>query len=572
MSALTRKENGQTIHLSPWELKHEHIPTSNAVEFLFTRPGLDPKTSNPDHKLYIDSHDSSHYITVAQHRDLVGRITYILQNKYNLRVGDTVCLLLTNSIYLPALHLGILATGAAISPANIAYLPHELHHQLNVSQSKLIIGLEKFLPIARAATKDFSPVPIEDIFTFDSLLEEAKNPQTPKASPVKFVGDESKERHAYYCFSSGTSGVPKGVATSHFNVVSDVLQQHISARDALYLPNGVYGAVLPMSHIYGLTTFIYSVPTIAQSTIIVFDKFDFEFLLQKIQEHGVTFLHVVPPMAVLFAKSHVLDKYLDKVRLTLKGFLSGAAPLSQSLIDEIADRLKNGISITQSYGLTETTSINTFGSFKPGLDKYDAESCGWLMPGLEARLVDADGNDVHGIGPEHRGEVWLRGPNIMKSYLRNPKATVETFDHTGRWLRTGDVGIVTPDGQWYIVDRVKELIKSKGHQVAPAELESILLEHPDVIDAAVTGINLPEEGTELPRAYIVLSSKDIDPLAIKAWFDNKVSRHKQLWGGVVVLDSVPKSASGKIQRRLLRDRKNDTVYGYRTGASSKPKL
>ena len=206
-----------------------------------------------------------------------------------------------------------------------------------------------------------------------------------------------------------------------------------------------------------------------------------------------------------------------------------------------------------------TSPINHFPTYD--LAGYDVESVGWLMPGLEGRLVDENGQDVHGFN--ERGELWLRGPNIMRGYIKNAEATAETFSADGQWLRTGDVAIVNETGQWFIVDRFKELIKSKGHQVAPAELESILLSNPDVVDAAVTGIHMPEEGTELPRAFVVLRNATVDPLVVKRWFDSKVARHKKLWGGLVVIDVVPKSSAGKIQRRILRDRKDDVVHGYR---------
>lgn len=582
MPAYTRIENGLTIHTSPWSIDVPSIFKGNIADFVLQTPGISESSpinkAQPNRKLYIDAKDSTKFVTVAEQRDLIGKIAHVLKTQYKIKVGDAVCLLLHNSIYLPALHLGILAAGGVVSPANVFYLPHELRHQLNVSQAKLVIGLEQFLDTAEKATKinDDKKTYVHDIITLDNIISKAQAPGTKWEPPIKYHGDESKTRHAYYCFSSGTSGVPKGVITSHYNIISNVSQQHIAAHEFLYQDGNIYAAVLPMSHIYGLSTFIYAVPTIGLSTIVVFEKFDFEALLTKITEHMISFLHVVPPMAVLFAKSPVLDKYLPEVRKSLKGLLSGAAPLSQSLIDEITARFANGIDVTQSYGLTETSPINTFGSFNRKDGYFNPESSGWLMPGLEARLVDANGEDVHGVGETSRGELWLRGPNVMQGYIRNKEATESAFDPTGVWFKTGDIGYASEEGLWFIVDRVKELIKSKGHQVAPAELEGIILEHPEVSDAAVTGINLPEEGTELPRAYIVLPSKITNDnelekkvLEIKLWFDQKVARHKQLWGGIVVLDSIPKSPSGKIQRRLLRDRKDDKVYGYKTGAPKK---
>ncbi|VVT44750.1 uncharacterized protein SAPINGB_P000520 [Magnusiomyces paraingens] len=566
MSKLIKRENGTIVHKSPWDFDVTKIPESNLVDFIFSTPGYQENLADPNHQLYIDGTDSTHYLTVKQHQDLVGRIAYLLKNKFSINVGDTVCLFLTNSIYLPSIHLGILSAGAVISPANIAYLPKELHHQLNITKAKIIISLESLLPIAEKAVNDLSPVEVQNIIPFKDFISLIKDERIPPSPPIKFTGEESQHRHAYYCFSSGTSGVPKGVITSHYNIVSNITQHQISVRGKIYKPNNTYSAILPMSHIYGISVFIYSIPSMYKTKIIVFEKFHLETLLQKIGEHGISFLHVVPPMAVLLAKSPVLEKYLSSVKKNLKGLITGAAPLSKSLIDEISVRLDNGIEITQSYGLTETSPTTTFASYTESGTEYDVESCGWLLPGLEARLVDENGKDIEDFGFENRGEVWFRGPNVMKGYLRNPEATKDAFDDTGEWLRTGDVGVVTKDGQWYIVDRFKELIKSKSHQVAPTELEGILLKHHEVADAAVAGIYLPDKGTELPRAFIVPASNSIDPLAIKAWFDDQVARYKQLWGGVVVVEKIPKSPSGKILRRLLQQRKNDEVFGYLAGS------
>lgn len=553
--SLIQKKNNLTIHLSPWEFDISKVFRGNIAQYVLkSLAETDIPASKP---LYIDALNSSNVITKADVLSTVGKIAYLLKTKYGVREGDAVCLLLTNSIYLPLLHLGILAAGGVVTPANIMYLPNELHHQLNLSRAVVIITQDAFINTAKKAASHTDPEPlyVNHIKTLPEIWTEIQE-TTESLEPLDYPGTTNEQKHAYYCFSSGTSGKPKGVITTHANIISNVTQQVISAKDNIY-GKGVYGAVLPMSHIYGLSTFIYTLQVLGRTSVI-FDKFDFETLLDKIVEHKISVLHIVPPMAVLFAKSPLVDKY-PQVKSQIRGIVSGAAPLSESLYLKLVERLE--CAIWQAYGLTETSPINTFPCHN--LQTYIPESVGWLMPGLEARLVDSDGNDVHSIG--ERGEMWLRGPNIMQGYIRNAEATAEVFSEDGQWLRTGDVALVSSDGQWFIVDRVKELIKSKGHQVAPAELESILLENPDVIDAAVTGIYLPDEGTELPRAFVQLRD-GVDPLSVKSWFDAKVARHKRLWGGLVVVDQVPKSAAGKIQRRLLRNRKHDVVHGYRESA------
>ncbi|CDO54028.1 hypothetical protein DV495_001405 [Geotrichum candidum] len=552
--SLTRKEAGATIHVSPWSLDRAALFKGNIAQFMLN--SFANNTASADKPIYIDALDSTKVITKRNITENLKKIAYILKTRYDIKEGDAVCLMLTNSIYLPILHLGILAAGGVVSPANIMYLPNELHHQLYLSGARVIITQSEFIETARqgAAYTDPEAVNIEHILTLEDLWKEATN-STESLEPIVYPGDSNKDKYAYYCFSSGTSGKPKGVLTTHANIISNVTQQVISTGDNIYKPGNVFGAVLPMSHIYGLSTFIYTLPVLGNS-IVVFEKFDFQQVLEKISEHGISVLHIVPPMAVLFAKSPLLAEY-PLVRKYIKGIMSGAAPLSKSLGSQLIERLD--CQIWQAYGLTETSPINHFPTYD--LAGYDVESVGWLMPGLEGRLVDENGQDVHGFN--ERGELWLRGPNIMRGYIKNAEATAETFSADGQWLRTGDVAIVNETGQWFIVDRFKELIKSKGHQVAPAELESILLSNPDVVDAAVTGIHMPEEGTELPRAFVVLRNATVDPLVVKRWFDSKVARHKKLWGGLVVIDVVPKSSAGKIQRRILRDRKDDVVHGYR---------
>lgn len=593
--ALFRREGSVTIHSSPWKPAKTHF-NGNIAEFVLTSPAW---ASNPDDPIYIDSLDSNKVISSRDIKTALGKFAYLLQTKYDIQEGDVVCLLLLNSIYLPALHLGILAAGGIVSPASTAYLPNELHHQLNLSGAKIIITQDEFIDTARKAVSPETASELkkplgnfDSIVTLTDLLTEVQSTDKSVA-PVTFVNDDpttsSSSRHAYYCFSSGTSGAPKCVITTHSNIISNIEQQVISMQDTIYTSGNVFGAVLPMSHIYGLSTFIYVLPFLGHTTV-VFPKWNFEHLLTKISEHKISILHIVPPMAVEFVNSSsLISKSYPLVRTYIKGIMSGAAPLSASLSKQLVSELD--CSIWQAYGLTETSPINTFPAFD--LKTYDSESVGWLMPGLEARLVDtSDGTDLHGCNVA--GEMWLRGPNVMTGYLKNETATAETFAPAvasssassatpvtaphNQWLRTGDLALVSPNGQWYIVDRFKELIKSNGFQVAPAELESVLLSHPEVIDVAVTGIYVPEKGTEMPRAFVVLRASDphnsarVDPLSVKHWFDSRVSKHKRLWGGLVVVDVVPKTASGKIQRRLLRDRKNDVVYGYPAVSQSKSKL
>jgi len=262
---------------------------------------------------------------------------------------------------------------------------------------------------------------------------------------------------------------------------------------------------------------------------------------------------------------------------TLRLVFSGAAPLGSPLVKAFIDKLKSiGVNcqVSQGYGLTETSPTTHVLPLKDCLRKVG--SVRLLLPNLEARLVLDE--TVSGEGktedakPGEAGELWIRGPSVMKGYLNNVKATKECITPDG-WFKTGDIAIIDDEGFYFIVDRKKELIKYKGFQVPPAELESILLEHPDIADVAVIGIYDKEEVTELPRAYVVHAN----PASLKGnaaatiefgkciqqWISTRVARHKFLRGGVVVIDVIPKSAAGKILRRQLRDLAQKEMEGVK---------
>lgn len=521
----------------------------NAAEFIQSSPMV---KANPDGPVYIDA-KTGKKLTARQAVDMIQAMAYVLRTDLNVQYDDVVCIFMKNTIYTPPLHFGILSNGAVVSPANIAYLPEELAHQLRVSRAKVVVTMPEFKDRVEKALKEEGVV-VERVILIDDLVSKVEN-TTGRDLPVKLPGGLAREKDAYYCFSSGTSGLPKGVMTTHTNITSNCQQQYQSSF-GFYKEGNVYGAVLPMSHIFGLAKFVY-LTFYTCCTLVVFPQFELEPLLQAIIKYRITHLHVVPPIVVLLAKSPVVDKYMD-ITKSLRGVMSGAAPLSQSLIDQVEARLPP-ISIKQGYGLTESSPVSHFFMYK---NTYNKSSIGWLVPGQEARIVDDEENDV----PKgERGELWIRGPNIMRGYLRNPEATAETLTPDG-FLRTGDIAMIDEDDQFYIMDRKKELIKSKGHQVAPAELEAILLKHPEVIDCAVTGAFSEEEQSELPRGYVVLRNpSEKVALEVKQWFDESVSRHKRLWGGICIIDAVPKNASGKLLRRNLRtNSKNDKPLGMKT--------
>ncbi|KIX00282.1 uncharacterized protein Z518_10421 [Rhinocladiella mackenziei CBS 650.93] len=270
-------------------------------------------------------------------------------------------------------------------------------------------------------------------------------------------------------------------------------------------------------------------------------KFTFEDYLKYIQQFRITTMQLVPPVLVMMAKRHETAKYDIS---SIKHILCGAAPLSSDLQNEVMSRFN--MVICQAWGMTETTCA---GIMTPDMTIDLTGSVGYLLPNTEALLVDEDGKQVTKDGEP--GELWLRGPQIMLGYWRNEQATRESISNG--WFKTGDMAVVR-GGKWWIVDRKKELIKVNGLQVAPAELEAVLLQHRDVTDAAAVGITI--HGEELPRAYVVLHQNAKDKTTdrdIQDFVAGKVAKHKQLSGGVKFVDEVPKFASGKIVRKVLKE-------------------
>ncbi len=337
-------------------------------------------------------------------------------------------------------------------------------------------------------------------------------------------------------YSSGTTGINKGVMLTHGNLVSNVAQVLAGAdirEDEAFI------AVLPFFHIYGMQVLM-NTGLRAGVTVITMPRFDLEQFLQLHQDHGITRSFVAPPIVVALAKHPIVDNYdLSK----LEQVFSGAAPLSAELALECGARL--GCDVVQGYGMTELSPVSHLtppGSFKPG-------SCGVTAPNTLTKVIDpATGEE---LGIDQDGEVCIQGPQVMVGYLNNKQATEATIDPDG-WLHTGDIGHIDADGHLYVVDRLKELIKYNGFQVAPAELEALLLTHPAVADAAVIG--RPDEAAgEIPVGFVVLRpGAEATEADISDFVAGQVAHYKQL-RHIEFIDAIPKSASGKILRRMLRD-------------------
>lgn len=458
--------------------------------------------------------------------------------------GDTFAIYMSNvPEYAIAFH-GVLAAGGRCTTANPLYTARELGHQLADCGARMLLTAPPFLDVAReaaAAAGDCEVFVLGDpaggadggaagVSSFSELLGD------PDAAPV--VAIDPARDIAAILYSSGTTGLSKGVMLSHRNLVANTVQSEtvlaLSADDVVI-------AVLPFFHVYGLSV-IMNLGLLAGATLVTMPRFELEQFLDLLERHRVTRAYVVPPIALALAKHPAVD---GRDLSSLRHILSGAAPLGADLAEDVAQRI--GCSVSQGYGMTEMSPVtHTAPPFsaaqKPG-------SIGPPIPGTECRLVDPDtGQDAP---PGERGELWMRGPQVMMGYLGNPQATAAMIDDDG-WLHSGDVAIVDEDGWFAIVDRVKELIKYKGFQVAPAELEAILITHPQVADCAVIGVPDDEAG-ELPKAFVVPAGDDLDTDALTAFVAEQVAPHKRI-RAMELVQEIPKSPSGKILRRLLRDR------------------
>jgi acyl-CoA synthetase (AMP-forming)/AMP-acid ligase II len=321
---------------------------------------------------------------------------------------------------------------------------------------------------------------------------------------------------------------------THYNLVANILQtaavQDFGEADAIL-------GLLPFFHIYGMTVTM-NLGLYLGATVVTMPRFDLEQCLAILEKHRVTFAHVVPPIVLALAKSPIVDKYDLSA---LRGVFSGAAPLSESLAMAAGARL--GCSVCQGYGLTETSPVTH--ATRPDAGRLKTGGIGAPAPNTESRIVDITTGAE--LGPHQEGEICIRGPQVMKGYLHRPEATRAMIDADG-WLHSGDIGYADEDGCFFVVDRLKELIKYKGLQIAPAELEAVLLGHPAIADAAVVPVPNDEAG-EVPKAFVVLKG-DITPDAIMAYVAERVAPYKKV-RCVEIVDQIPKSPSGKILRRVL---------------------
>ena len=430
---------------------------------------------------------------------------------------------------------GVAAAGGTVTTINPLYTPAELNRQLRDAGASFLVTIPQFVDRAREAV---AGTDVREVFVFGEAEGATPFAALPAAGPPPDVTIDAREDIVALPYSSGTTGMPKGVMLTHYNLVANVVQtdavERLTQRETMM-------GILPFYHIYGMVVLMSGALRVG-ATVVTMPRFDFEQFLGLVQQHRVTMSYIVPPIVLALAKHPAVDNY-DLSSLT--DLLSGAAPLPEPVSKACGARI--GVPVRQGYGLTETSPVTHF-TPRDGVNK--PTSVGPAAPSTAFRVVDvATGEDAPTGG---LGEVWVRGPQVMKGYLNNPDATRAMIDGDG-WLHTGDIGRADEDGYLYVVDRVKELIKYKGFQVAPAELEAVVQSHPAVADAAV--IPSPDvEAGEVPKAFVVLkpgAAASADE--IMAHVAERVAAQKKV-RRVEFIDTIPKVPSGKILRRALVER------------------
>lgn len=477
-----------------------------------------------------------------------------LRKKFNLRDGDVVAVMLPNIPDYPIVSLGILEAGGVITSINPIYTAHEVQRQLLLSDAKIVVTLpetvavvkqaltiaKKNLPIISVKTND-DPTP-EGTVLFNELSEDMSVDKSCLKEVRRSINDI-----CFLPYSSGTTGLPKGVELSHRNIVANCEQVNeplvMCHNETTATHQDKVMVVLPFFHIYAATVLMFHKLSLGIK-LVTLSKFQPEAFFSAMEKYKTNVLFVAPPLVLLMG-SHkaATEKSLQHLQI----LVNGAAPLSASDVDRFFGRANRKLDFRQGYGLTETSP--TVAITPKGYDK-NYSSTGPPVPNTELRIIDP--NTLENLGPNKTGEILVRGPQVMRGYRNNPEANNEVFTVDG-WFRTGDLGVADEDGVITIADRLKELIKVKGFQVPPAELEAILREHPSINDAAVVGIPHSTKG-EAPKAFVVL--KDGTNKAAKEISDfvnERVAPYKRI-DDIVFVDSIPKSSAGKILRRELKQK------------------
>eukprot|EP00238_Polyblepharides_amylifera_P002021 CAMPEP_0196586420 /NCGR_PEP_ID=MMETSP1081-20130531/54189_1 /TAXON_ID=36882 /ORGANISM="Pyramimonas amylifera, Strain CCMP720" /LENGTH=581 /DNA_ID=CAMNT_0041908293 /DNA_START=101 /DNA_END=1846 /DNA_ORIENTATION=+ len=543
LKVIQNRKGATIIHSST--LPDVVIPEFVSVtDFLFKSPGF-VQAEQSGRAIFVDGITGKE-TTCTQLRNAIHNFGANMAAK-GLRKGDCLAIISPNSPEYAMVFHGTASIGGIVTTVNPLYKVTEVEAQLRTSRAKFVVTTQELLPTVKEACLRLGSQ-IREIFlmggtwsgftSVDHLIKETKF-QFPD---VKF---DPKKDIVCLPFSSGTTGYSKGVMLSHYNLIANICQSEkfIASEDPA---NETFIGVLPFFHIYGMVV-IMGMGLRLGVRIVTMPKFDPALFVKIMSKYKVTTAHVAPPLVSFMANHPAADPTLMP---NLSEVFCGAAPLSHELADD-AVRKFNLKCFRQGYGMTEMSPASHIAPY--GCKMYG--SIGHLLPNMQAKIVDPDTGKCVGVGKT--GELLLRGPNVMLGYLDDEKSTKECLDKQG-FLHTGDVGYIDEDGFWFLVDRVKELIKHKGFQIAPAELEAVILTHPKVIDCAVIGVpsafykEMRETDGEVPKAYVVLKpGEEVSEDDLMEYVSSLVADYKKV-RIIDFVDSVPKSAAGKILRQNLR--------------------
>jgi len=476
--------------------------------------------------------------------------------------GDVVALILPNIPEFPIAFLGCVGAGLTVTTMNPTYRAEEVARQLDNSGAKYIITIGLFLQNAKQAAANLESTKINDII----VLGMEETPDDCKSFMSMMISDdgsmyknpgEATDPHkdvVVMPYSSGTTGPPKGVCLTHFNMVANCCQvtspDVSDVRSTAETGNQeITLAVLPFFHIYAMTT-IMIMGLYLGLKVVTLPKFEPDMFIKALSTYRPTLLNLVPPLCnFLAADPSVKSQHLSSVKFVT----GGAAPFGPTMISNFMKKAAPNVpKFQEGFGMTESSPVT---HVQP-LQNSFLGGCGFPVPNTMAKIIDLETGELLPAGVD--GELCVSGPQVMLGYHRNKRATNGTIKDG--WLHTGDLAHYKEDGQYVIVDRLKELIKVKGYQVAPSELEDLIRKHEGVVDVAVTGI--PDERSgELPRAYVIRKNRKIHEQDIIKFVAAHVAPHKKL-GGVMMVDSLPKNQTGKVLRRELKAQVFKGSFGY----------
>ncbi|KAK5206570.1 hypothetical protein LTR47_007368 [Exophiala xenobiotica] len=526
---------------------HIDIPNEDILTFLFERTRF-----RPNDPIWLDAVNPDWHVTLSKARELTHRIG---QGLRDLGIGarrgaeDIVLSFIENQVMVAPTLLGVLCAGGIHATCPMTATTFELTRQIKLSSPKILVCSPQTRKVAEESIAQSGLSSIRLLVMMSESLDlsdaSGKSIVSDRHLQWRRMTDQTELETTTAClvYSSGTTGVPKGVRITHFNIVSNLCQMafHFDHFALKAISEGVYlrmPGIMQNAVVLGITVQTMMAMQCGMQ-VYMFQKFDFNYLIECIRKYKFSAFFMVPAIW-----NRISNECTKEDLANFRFCMSGASPLPHALQLKLQKMLPQGVMLRVNWGMTETTTA----AAQPAPTEVDTEgSSGRLLPNLQAVVID---DKEQKLGVNQAGELCVKGPNIIREYFKNPEATKAAFTSDG-WFRTGDIASFSQDGKLFIVGRSKELLKYKSHQISPTEVEAILGQCPGVADVAVIGV--PDgEGNDLPRAYIVTSAS-VSEKDIHEFLNPKVSVYKRLRAGVVFVNEIPRNHNAKIMRSVLKD-------------------